>query len=205
MQKILHQILAHAGAGRQQLAVGRGHGGGQNARQDQTGHDAEQNAVLADQMRDLHNDGFAFAAAGKQGHKAGLGHGVANNADQHRHGHGDHHPHAGDTAAQLELVFIFNGHKAQQNMGHAKIAKAPCQRGDHRNKAIRLGSAIGHAVRGGHAQIARHRAGVLHHGLHAARSIHAVDHHHQQGKGHHNRLHKIGGGNCHKAAQNSVH
>ena len=200
-QKIVAQVLGDRGGGRQQLAVGGGHGGGQDARQDDAGQQGGQRPELADQAGDAHDDGLGV---GQVFQHAGAGHGVAHQADDDGHRHGDHHPGGGNPAGEFQLLFLLNGHEADQNVGHAEVSQAPGQQGTDGQQAVGLGTAGGGVVDADQGQVVGQGTGVVQDSLHAARLGHAEAQDHHQGHRHDDGLDQIGEGGGQKSAHDGV-
>ena len=202
-QHILHDILRKGGGGGQQLGVGGGHGGGQDTGQDAAGYNGGENAVAGQQVGQADNHRLCGAAL-QEGDAAGGGYGVAHDADEHRHPHGDHHPHRGDAAGELQLVFIPDGHKAHQNVGHSKVAQAPGHHGDDADDAIGL-SAVGGCIIGlAEAEVAGQGFGVFQNSIHTASLHDAKGHNNGQSDGHNDGLNEVHGGHGAEAAHRGV-
>ena len=77
-------------------------------------------------------------------------------------------------------------------MGHAEVAQAPGQQGADGEQAVRGRAPGGRVVDVDQGQVARQRAGVVHHRLHAASLRHAEAQHHHQGHRHDNGLDQVG-------------
>ena len=73
--------------------------------------------------------------------RTGVDHTVAHHADEHGDCHGDYNPGGGNAAGGLELFNILNGHEPQENVGHTKIAEAPCQGGENGDGGISVSCA----------------------------------------------------------------
>ena len=121
-----------------------------------------------------------------------MGHAIAHHADEDGHCHGDHHPGGGIPAAERQLLLLFNGHKAQQDMGHAEISQAPGQQRADCQQAVWIGSTGGGIVNMGQGQIPRQGLCVLQHGVHTAGIGNAKAQHHHQSHRHDDGLHQIG-------------
>src|SRR5699024_4448388 len=124
--------------------------GGQDARQDDAGQQGGQRPELADQAGDAHDDGLGV---GQVFQHAGTGHGAAHQADDDGHRHGDHHPGGGNPAGEFQLLFLLNGHEADQNVGHAEVSQAPGQQGTDGQQAVGLGTAGGGVVDADQGQV----------------------------------------------------
>ena len=186
------------------MGVGGGHGGGQNARQDQSRQQRGKYAVPGDELGDGDDDGLGGGGAGEALQSAGADHAVAHDADENGDGHGDDHPNGAHPAGDLQLVRVFNGHEPQQNVGHTEIAQAPGHGGDNGQQAVGDGLADEDVAQGVQPQVSGHPAGVVQHGSHAAGRGHAEHQHRRQGYGHDDGLDQVGDGSRPKTAQNGV-
>ena len=180
--------MGHAGGGGQQLRIGGGHGGGQDARQHHAGQQRRQDAIGAHQRRNAYQNGLSSGVAGKGGDDALVAHGKAHQADDDGDAHGDDHPDRADAAGDLELLTVLDGHEVVQDMGHAEVAEAPGHRGHDGNKAVLAGlRALDRGI-GKEAQIAGHGFGVFHDRTPAADRVNAEDEDHKEGDRHHDGL-----------------
>ena len=117
-----HGLIKVSGKGRrgdQKLAAGGTHNGPQNAGGNDTGH---KGVVELGAQFDEHGFGSGALKNGSQVHPAGKTY-------HYGHEQGDDHPGHGDVGGLLDFPGVLNGHKAHQDMGLAKVAKAPGQQG----------------------------------------------------------------------------
>ena len=203
MAELLQDVLGHAGGRCQHLAVGRGHGSRQNTGKDQTSHNGCQHTVLCDQVCNAHDDGLAGRAA-QELQRTGLGHAQTHHADGDGRRHGNDHPDGSNAAAEHQLLLVLNGHEAQQDVRHTKVAKAPCHSGNDVQQAVGGGAVVRRVVAGYHGQVAGQAAGVLHHGIPAACHADAVAQHRHQRDAHDDGLDKVGGSDGAEAAHDGV-
>ena len=124
--------------------------------------------------------------------------------NQNGNAHGDDNPDRRDAAGLVELLFLADGHKAQQDVRHAKVAEAPCERGDDAQSAVRRGRAGRGVVALRHVEIARQRAGVVDDRVQSARLLHAEAHNDDERDRHEDRLDQVGERNGHEAAHHRV-
>lgn len=204
VEHLLQQVLRDAGRGGEQLRVGGGHRGSQDAREHHAGQDGEERAVLAQQVGQLNDDGLAVGTRREQGHLAGERDAVADDADDDGHEHRDAHPDAGNAARSGEHLFFPDGHEAQQDVRHAEIAEAPRERGEDRQQAVGRGSARRRVVGKRHVQIAGQGVCIVHDGLPAACDVDAKEHDHDQCQRHDDALDQVGGGHGEEAAEHCV-
>ena len=157
----------------------------------------------AEHGSNLDNDGLGVAAF-QYRDDARLGEAVAHHADQYGDGHGDHHPHGGDSSGKRQFIFIFDRHKAQQDVGHAEIAKPPGQRGHNHQR--RVGS--GRAGLGGVALYQTQITGEAAYGVRDASETACHDSaeadYNEQGDGHGDALDQVGGAHGEKTAKRTV-
>ena len=203
MAELLQDVLGDAGRGSKHLAVGGGHGGGKDARQNQARQNGCQNAVLCNEVCNADDDRLAGGAA-QVLQRACLGHAKAHHADDDGGGHGNDDPHAGNAAAEYQLLFILNGHEAEQDVGHSEVAQAPRHGGDDVHQAVRGGRTLGGVVAGHHGQVAGQALGVGHNGIPAARRANAVHQHSHKGQAHHDGLDEVCGGNGAETARDGI-
>ena len=203
MAELLQDVLRDAGRRCQHLAVGGGHGGRQNTGQDQARQHRRQHTVLCNEAGNAHDEGLAGRAA-QEFQRTGFGHAQTHHADDDGGRHGNDHPHAGNAAAEHQLLFVLNGHEPQQDVGHAKVAQAPGHGGHDVQQAVGGGGPGGSVVAGRHGQVAGKAVGVFHHGTPAPGHTDAVGQHRHQCDAHDHRLDEVGGGHGPEAAQNGV-
>ena len=203
MAELLQDVLRDTGRRCQHLAVGGGHGGRQNTGQDQARQHRRQHTVLCNEAGNAHDEGLAGRAA-QEFQRTGFGHAQTHHADDDGGRHGNDHPHAGNAAAEHQLLFVLNGHEPQQDVGHAKVAQAPGHGGHDVQQAVGGGGPGGSVVAGRHGQVAGKAAGVFHHGTPAPGHTDAVGQHRHQCDAHDHRLDEVGGGHGPEAAQNGV-
>lgn len=197
-------VLGDAGRGGKHLAVGGGHGGGKDARQDQARQNGCQNAVLCNEVCNADDDRLAGGAA-QVLQRACLGHAKAHHADDDGGCHGNDDPHTGNAAAEYQLLFILNGHEAEQDVGHSEVAQAPRHGGDDVQQAVRGGRALGGVVAGHHGQVTGQALSVGYNGIPAACRTNAVHQHSHKGQAHHDGLDEVGGGNGAEAARDGIY
>ena len=203
MAELLQDVLGYAGGRCQHLAVGGGHGSGKDAGKDQACQNGCQHAVLGDQAGHAHDQGLAGRAA-QELQRARLGHAQAHHADDDGSGHGNDHPHACNAAAEHQLLFVLNGHEAQQDVGHAEVAQTPCQRGYDVQQTVGGGGVVCCIVACSHGQVAGQAAGVVQNHVPAACHIDAIHQHRDQRHAHDNGLDQVGGRHSAEAAHDGV-
>ena len=195
---LLQQVLGHAGGCRQQLGIRRGHGAGQNARQDETGHQCRENAALGQKLCDADDDGLRIGAL-QRGNGPNAGQSLAHDADKYGQGHGNGDPGRGHPAAQLQLLLVADGHEPQQDMGHSEVAQAPGQGGDNGEDAVGGGGIGADGVGLGQGQVAGQGSGIFQNGPHAPGLDGGIDQHKEDGNGHDDALDQIRNGGCQEA------
>ena len=203
MGELLQDVLGHAGRSGQHLAVRRGHGGREDACKDESGQNGRQYAVLADEAGDADDEGLTGGTA-EEFQRTGLGHAEAHHADEDGRCHGDDHPDGRNAAAEHQLLLVLDGHEAEQDMGHSKVAEAPRHRGDDVQQAVGRRPAGHGVVAGGHGQVAGKALGVLHHSAPASGHDDAIAQNRHKGQRHDHRLDEVGGGDGPEAAQNGI-
>ena len=89
-------------------------------------------------------------------------------------------------------------------MRHAKVAEAPCERGDDAQSAVRRGCAARSIVALRHVKVARQRTGIVDDRVQSARLLHAEAYDDDERNGHEDRLDQVGERNGHEAAHHRV-
>lgn len=200
LKEAAEQVLGHTGGCSQKLGVRCGHGGRQNTSQNDAGDEGRHNALLAQQIRDAHDDGFRCGAFQKR-HSSRFCHGIAHDPDAYGNGHGDDNPDGCHTTGQGKLFLILDGHEAQEDMGHAAVAQTPSHNGDDGQQAVGLRCAGGYAVGFGHVQVAGHCLYVCDDGIPAAGYFHAEQQDDDEGNGHKDALDQVCGACRQKTAR----
>lgn len=197
------QVLGHAGGRRQKLGVRCGHGGRKDTCQNDAGNECCHNALLAQEVRNAHDDGFGCGAFQKLD-GTGFCHGIAYDTDGNGDGHGNDNPDGCHTAGQGKFFFILDGHEAQEDMGHAAVTQTPSHNGNDGQEAVRLRCAGGYAVCFGHVQITGHSLYVSDDGIPAAGYFHTEEQNDDQRDGHKDTLDQVCCAGCQKAAGGGV-
>ena len=153
------------------------------------------------QVRDADDDGFGSGAL--QGFHSALGaEGIAHETDEDCQAHGDDHPYGANPAGDLQLLFVFNGHEPQQDVGHTEVAQAPGQGGNHGEGAVRRGTGTGVGL--GEGQEPGQGFGVFHNGAEPAGLGGGKNQNEENGNGHDDALNQIGEGGRKEAAGGGV-
>jgi len=203
-EDLLHQVLGDAGGGGKQLGVGGGHGGRENTGKDDTGHDGRQDAVSADDLCDINDDGLGGGGGAVSGNDGVLHQAIADDTDKDGNAHGDDHPYRGDAAGEGELFLILDGHEAQQDMGHAEVTETPCKGGDHGQSTVAHNTTGGDVVTAEEIQIAVQGGHVGDDAAEAAGGDRTETNNHEKGDSHNDGLNKVGGGSGEEAAEGAV-
>ncbi len=204
VEHILQEILGDAGGSGQKLRVGGGHRAGQNTGNDDTGENGEECALGGDELGDLHNDALALGRLGHCGQGAVLGDGVADDTDEDSDCHGDYHPDRGNTAGGFQLFGVFDGHEAQKDMGHTKVAETPGQCRSDGQRAVGGTAAGSDIIGGGEVQVAGKRLCIGDHIVPAAGIANAKEYNDNQSDGHNDGLHQVGEGSSQEAAERGI-
>ena len=160
--------------------------------------------MLTHQVRQLNDDRLCITAVGQEGHLARHRNAITDHTNSHRNEHRDHHPDGRDPTGIVKLLFLLDGHKAQQDVRHTKVAQTPRQRGDDAEPPEGSRAAGCHIIALGHAQVAGQRLGIGNDGIHTARLLDAKHHYNDQRNGHKDGLDQVGEGNRHKTAQHCI-
>lgn len=183
-----------------QLNVGSGHGGGKDACKDKACEDSEECAVLGQDCRDGNDDRLGGGSISEHGDDVLFCHGVAYNADHDCDRQGNNDPDGSNTAAELELILVLDGHEVKNNVGHAEVAERPCEGGYYLESAELAGLGGLNAGGCGHAEVAGDGLGVCNDIFPAADGVDAEDEDDRQSKDHYKALHKARYRRCLEAA-----
>ena len=134
-EQVLVKVVTEGRSGNKQLGVGGTHDGGKDG-----GHQDGGNGRVAENLAEDHENAFRVVHLDAVGFYI-----VAAKKGDHDDGsQADGDPGHGNTAGMLDFFGFLDRHKTHQNVGHAKVAKAPGQARNQGDKADGLaGGGVG--------------------------------------------------------------
>ena len=123
--------------------------------------------MFRDGIGNLDNDGFRIGVR-QVLHQACAGHGLAYDTDGNSDEHGDDDPDGSDPAGHGQFILVFNGHKTEQDMRHAKITEAPGHGRNDGQQGVRRRAVGLHRIGFCKGEIPRQRFGIIQHCVYAA-------------------------------------